>query len=251
MAIYVNDLLNYALKTVRLVTPFQPARPEYTTDALRLLNELLSTFNANNLLIPYQSDLEFTIEANVPIYRIAPTGTAPVDGIMVTSQPFIEVNYIDVYWNNIQYPIRILTDKNVLDTFRSTDITTIPDGARVHQLVAEDTNESATDIIFYSPPNQDYECKIRGKRMLLAAELQTDITGLPDYYFRYFRLWLAKEITALYPTNGWTDQQERDLRMAKNVIMGSSDQDLWVRNPGYLCKKDLYLYNTNLGVRIP
>lgn len=248
--ISVNNLITYALKTVRLQTPFQAPRPEYITDCLQLLNELLAEFNANNLMIPYQTDLSFNVEPNVATYRIAPTGAPPAGAIFVTSQPFIEVNYVDVFFNNIQYPIRIITDKNALDVFRATNITTIPESVRVHQLVAPDTNLPATDLIFFCPPNQEYLCTIRGKAKLLNVTLNTNITGLPDYYFRFLRLWVAREITTLYPTNGWTDELEMRLKKAQDVVRGSSDQDLWVRAPGYLTKKDLYYYNTYLGVRL-
>lgn len=246
MSISVNDLLMKALKTVRLFTPFQPVQPEMLTDALWLLNEEISTMNANGLMIPYQSNLSFPITVGKDSYVIGTSGIVDI----VTS-PFIEVNYIDVYWNNIQYPIRIVTDKNVLDVFRTTNIQTIPDSARVHLKVAEDTNQLVTEIIFFNPPNQTYDCKIRGKQLLLAASLQTDITGLPDYYLRYFRLHIAKHITQFYPNNGWSDQMETMYRDAENIVMQSVDQDLWVRSPGLLSSNDLYMYNTYLGVRRP
>lgn len=244
MAIYVNDLLINALKTVRLVTIFQQPRAEYLADALSLLHELISTLNASEVMIPYQKNLTFNLIANKREYRIAPTGI-----VDVVHEPFASVNYINIYWQGIQYPVSIITDLNELDIFKATNIDTIPDSARVHQVIAEDTNEPATDIIFFNAPDQVYECRIRGKALLTQPTLQTDITGLPDYYQRYFRLWIAKEINRYYPTNGLSAQDEQDLMLAENLVRSASDLDLWVRVPGYLSKRDPYLYNTRLGVR--
>lgn len=246
MPIYVNDLLINALKTVRLVTPFQPLRPEYLTDALYFLNEEISNMNANGLMIPYQSDLSFNIVEGKANYVIGPSGT--VDEV---AQPFIEVNYCDIFWNQLQYPVRIISDKDALDVFRSVNIEAIPDSVRVHLRIASDTNSLITELIFFNPPNQTYPVTIRGKQLLTYATLQTNITGLPDYYQKYFRLKIAKALTDFYPNNGWGQKQELDLQEAENIVLQSSDQDLWVRTPGLLCKKDIYLYNTYLGVRVP
>jgi hypothetical protein len=244
MAIYVNDLILNALKTVRLYTEFQPVQPKYVTDSLNLLNELISTLNQDDVSIPYQSNLTFFLEGGKSNYRIAPTGI-----VDVIHQPFSAVNYIDLYWNQIQYPIAIINDLNELNIFKNTNIQAIPSSARVHQVIAEDTNNRATDIIFTNPPDIDYECRIRGKALLVKAELETDITGLPEYYSRFFRLWIAREITQYYPTNGWTPELSQELMLAENFIRSSADLDLWVRTDNLLGKRDPYIFNTYLGVR--
>lgn len=243
MSIYVNDLILQSLKTVRLATLFQGPRPEYVTDALSLLREITSTFNASGIMIPYQTDLTFDLVADQKTYRIGVSGD-----VDVVHQPFVEVNYITIHWQGIQYPITIINDLNELSVFKATNIQTLPDAARVHQVIASDTNELVTEIIFFNAPSQVYECRIRGKATLVKPDLQDDITGLPDFYKRFLRLWVAKEISRYYPTNGLTAQDEQDLLAAENLIRATSDLDLWVRTPGYLTKRDPFLYNTRLGV---
>lgn len=245
VTMYMNDIVQNALKYIRVVTEFAPIAPFDETLGVKVLNEILTEMSATTAEIPYFYDYTFNVVASQKKYYIGQGSLADV------SRPyFTDVSFINILYVQLSYPVDIITDQEALSTITNTQITFLPPQARVYWENGSD-GVTYTVIDFLYAPDQTYQCKVRGKPTI-GQEVPTGaIVELPVYYYAWLKMETARRLIPYYGReDAWTDHEERMYQEALQKVRASIELDLEVAVSDALMPRDRLVYGSRLGVRI-
>lgn len=234
--LFVNGILDRALKTVRARTNSQNVNQNNMADALSVLNELLCEFNGTGQVLPFQIMQTFTLKAGKGVYTIG-----ELDGASDVTTPFADIDYIAVLLSGVRYPIEIQSDFAILGNAISLTNQGRPGWVRINR------SEYAVTLEFFAIPDQDYECEIWGKKQIYNVAMG-DYIQLPGWYARYLRLALARELNSFFKTASWDKNDEAHYQEARTFALASAKKD-WAVKTQPPFSTGLMISNYLLGVR--
>lgn len=75
MTTQVSDIIARSLRAIGAYSPGESISPEDATDALDMLNDMLDTWSNSTMMVPYVTEIIFTLSSNVYQYTIGQGGT--------------------------------------------------------------------------------------------------------------------------------------------------------------------------------
>jgi hypothetical protein len=236
--LYVNDLIDRTLKTVRAASSLQDTDQGDREDVLNLLNEILSEFNATGQLLPFQISQTFPIEAGKGKYVIG-----RLIGATFSTTPYAVVEYVDLIIDGIRFPVTIIDDFAVLGHGISLVNQARPGWVRITR------NADANILEFYQVPDQDYTCQIFGKKEIGNVAFQ-DTIDLPLWYARYLRLAIARETNDYFALQAWDEIKERKFEEARTAMLAAAQKDLAIQtDPPFKPGPGIRTYNLGVVTR--
>ena len=243
-SLYVNSIVQDALRLLRIATPFQRPTGDDESQAVLLINEILSEMNASESTIPFYYDIPFQTESGKKKYYFGEGSLADVQ-----TPYFVDVPYIVIDYNDVQFPVRIIKDMQALSTMRPNSLQVIPSEARFYK-ENDDAGNTYGIIDFYYAPDSVYNVTARVKPFIGQVTYTSTITILPQYYRTYLKLELACRLTDYYGLeNMWTQKLMQQHAEAKRLIMAAVEVDLSVNPDSSLLQNSNLWYGWNLGVQ--
>lgn len=184
---------------------FQLPTGEQITDGLQMLNALLSIKTANQRMIPYYNEYQFTSVVGqekyfIPNLILAETFTFNIGAL----------RYQTINQNRKQY----------FGTPRVDNIESLPFTWHVER------EKGGSSLYIYFLPNQDYPCIIWGKFSLADVTLDQDLSlSLDQFYIEYLRYALAEYICQENNVS-FTPQSEKKLNELEQNVFDISPLDL-------------------------
>lgn len=164
-AYYLSGILARGLQTVS---------GEQINDGLRLLNSFIAVKTANTRLIPYYSQYDFTLSANVEEYSIP---------------NLIQVETFVFYIGDVRYSTTQVPRRAYFGSGRIQNIASLPFSWHLERKL------NGANIYLYFLPESDYEATIWGKFRLANVALGQNLElTLDEYYIEYLRYGLAGQI---------------------------------------------------------
>lgn len=213
----------------RLINPGNPTQPLHGNDlsfGLRRLNDLLTSYAADGLMMTIASTQtvaltvgqEFVTAGPPPPVTIPPT--PPLYNINVGRMANWESAWLNLM--GVDYPLVFKTQDQWHSSFKYQPLSGLP------RFIIPFPDVQSVSFRLYPSPSQFFQFFIRGK-FQLPNYLSTDDTmlTLPGYYNRYFLFAVAKDL-ALFKgrTEAWTDKLEDELIKASKIIQANSEVDL-------------------------
>lgn len=233
----VNQLVLSSLTLIGEYSPGEPPQNGHIEEGIQALNFIITSFSKNEIYIPFITTVNFSTVADQQNYVFGNVGTVDVN-----CAPIAEAISCKIIYNNTEYPVQPITYLEPDYLTRANNVTTRPT-AFIWQRA---TNSNST-IIFYEIPDQVYQAFIRYKAYLPEITSgQMPHTYVPDYYLRYFRFKLGKELSFVYPTSRWTEEHEKELIKEEDEIKISNDIAMTI-NPSNILKAPYNRYGAFNG----
>ena len=242
--LYVNDIITDAFDFIRIGTEFTNLTGRDEERGLKLINELLSEFNADGGRLPFFTTISFPLVALKQRYLI---GLGPEADV---NEPYmIEVIFVNLLNAGLRYSVDIISDMQALSTTTEQITAFLPGWVRVFK-ENDDLGNTYTVLQFLHAPDQDYTCEVRGKPKVLDVGLTDDLTYFPKYYHTYIKLELARRLIPYYGReDAWTTMTERMYQESIDTIRASVKHELEVVPGDALLYREGYLFGSTLGVR--
>lgn len=235
--ITVNDLIIRAFSTIGIYAPYKIVDGQDTLTALYHLNELLDYYQFNGLYIPFFSEIFFTMTVGKDEYVISQQV-----GADVTNNPIIELNYVNISYIDVLYPVDILSYDQVDRNVRNPEVYARPDKVILQR------NVDTSKVIFYQKPDFPYECRLRCKTYLSNVALQDHLTEIPGYYHRFLRYALARELKDIYKSENWDQVEEAKYQTILKEIKDAADFPLSTdKNPTFGTRNSVQ--DPRIGIR--
>lgn len=183
----------------------------YIARAIKLLNVKLDYYSRSSLYIPYASAIDFSLTSNKGSYTFSKTIPADIDSPM-----FATIETCILRYQNTEYPVRIIDQKQIDYHYRSTNQTGRP------ELVVFNPHNQYSELTFYPKPNIAYNATIRVKNILSAVSENDSLTFVPPYYQYFMFLDLAKLLSSMHISGEWTPELEAELTMVKSAITSAN-----------------------------
>lgn len=156
-------------------------------EGLDRLNLKIQNLYSRGINIPFYSEVNFNLVPLQSDYVIS-----ELIGADVTAPPFIELNFVNIYYGNVWLPIEIVPVSNYYNLPRVQQSSSLP--AKV-TIVYQ--NEECI-LKFYYPPTNNYPCKAIGKSGNPTLALTDSIKVMPKTFQRFLEFALAIELNAVY-----------------------------------------------------
>lgn len=234
--ITVNDLIIRAFSTIGIYAPYKIVDGTDKLTALYHLNELLDYYQFSGLYIPFYSEFFFPMTVGKDEYVISNQV-----GADVAHNPIIELNFVNIRYLDVLYPVSILSYDEIDRNVRNPEILSRPRNIVLQKGV--DTSK----VIFYNKPDFPYECRIRAKTFLSDVQLQDHLTEIPGYYHRFLRYALARELKDIYKSENWGEAEEQKYQTILTEIKNAADFPLSTdKNPVFGTAN--VVYDSRIGV---
>ena len=195
----------------------KPAEHE-VNEALELLNDLLASYSANSLLIPYRRKLVFTLTQGKAVYTFSREA-----GADVVSDRIATLSEVSIVRHNVTYPVSLVDSDVFYSSTRYLLTQSIP-----QYVLLQNTAETST-LEFFPIPDSADTCWIIGKFILDGLELDDRLDEVPPYYNRFLRYALARELCNIYETGNWDQNKESTYRQLESTVISSNDIDISVK----------------------
>lgn len=221
--ITVNDLIISAFSTIGIYSPYKVLGGDDTLTGLYHLNELLDYFQSSGIYIPFFSEIFFNMTVGKGEYIISNNVSADI-----THNPIIELSYVNIFYNDVSYPVSIVSYDQLDDNVRNTQI-----NARPNQVILQKGIDTSK-VIFWPLPDLVYDCRLRGKAYFSDVQLQDHMSEVPGYYHIFLRYALARQLIGIYKSNNWSADQEKEYQQMLSKIETSADFSLSIdKNPTF------------------
>jgi len=189
-------------------------------EALIILNEFLDYLASDPSGIAFYNTLQFPVVSGQQSYVFAPSGGD------VVSNRIVELKFVVLISSGTRYPVHIVQDSEYYE-----QIYYQTSGARPYACFLQNGIDSST-LNFIYKPDTSYTGEVKAKFVLNHLTLNTDISNVPEYYIRYLKYALAKELAIEYLPANWTEAHETELKKIASSIKNISDIDYTLRtNP--------------------
>lgn len=224
----VNDIINNAFYLLGEVTPDTIPTASMINRGLFVLNTMLDSFSGEGVFIPSIKEIIVTLNPNQATYVISNIVPADFDFNRI-----VELDFVIIEQQNIDYPIRIVDRAVVLNNIRYPTLVGMPDKVYLDRL------ELQSNLTFYPTPSLAFTCKIRAKFMLDSLSLFDVITEVPPYFFQFLIYGVARQLSAYYPSSSWKTSsfafsvQEEEYQTMLQRLKGSAEVNLLI-DPDYI-----------------
>jgi|SRR5882672_3829026 len=212
----------------QLINPSSPTVPLMGNDMLKgiqFLNELLRSYAGNGLMITVSKEVEHDIfpVVNAPYFlTIGDSDYVPTPDI--SSGRLVDLENAWIILDNVSYPLIIETRNDFFASYKFSPLAGLPR----YIIVYPQTN--LTTVQVYPGPSQFFELHMYGKFELPSVVQSDTLTELPQYYIRYLRFALARDL-AFYKgrSEAWTEKLQSMYKQAEDDMKSTSSFNLQVQ----------------------
>jgi hypothetical protein len=206
----VNELITMALYQANVFAVGEDIDSYAQQTGLEILNQLIDSFSAAGVYIPFSTQIDFNMVINQDIYTISDITDSDINRDRLS-----EITYASFLLSGqMPTPIRVIDDASYFNDLRLNSMATMP------AYVFLDNNPLESRIIFYPKPDQAYPITLITKSFLNKLGLFNIITQVPISFHRFFRMHLVREFVDFYPSVKWTQKMEDDYKDARSLIIG-------------------------------
>lgn len=207
----------------RLINPSNPTVPLHGNDfsfGLRRLNNLLTSYASDGLMMTISSVQTINLAVNQQEITVGPAAFVPTPNIPIGRMANWESAWLQL--QGVDYPLVFQTRDQWDSSFKYEPLDGLP------RFIIPFPGVQIVTFRIYPAPSQVFQFNIRGK-FQLPAYVSTDdtILTLPGYYERYFLFAVAKDL-AMFKGRmaAWTPMLEQELVKAEKNIQANSEVDL-------------------------
>ena len=219
MAQTVKGFVRDSYQIVSASSPTVPLHGDDMSKGVQFLNELLTAYSANGLMITIAKEITFTL----PIGQEEVTFAAPdfIPTPDVTSGRLANLQNAWLSLDNVTYPLIIENRNTFFASYKYDPQLGLP------RFVIVVNEVDVTRVRFYPAASQVYTVHMYGKFQLPVLTENDTMSILPSYYTRYLRLALAKDL-AIYKgrIDAWTPRLEEMLVAATQDMQAVSSVNL-------------------------
>lgn len=184
----VSDLIRQAYFTAHVTREGQEAAGFRAVQGLQFLNEILDDWGSSEIFIPYTTQVQVNLEANVYKYQSTPVIIEITEAQLVVS-------------NNVQYAIYIANEFDFSRMNFDFPLTQRPQQVYLGREQAFDADGNlCSNLYFYPKPSQAYTVRLMTRNTLANVTLQQSLISLPPRTYKLLRYQLANDIQAVYGT---------------------------------------------------
>lgn len=215
----VKGFVQDCYQIVSASSPTVPLKGDDMSKGIQFMNELLTAYSANGLMITVAKEVTFTL----PIGQEEVTFAAP-DFIPSPDVPSGRLANLQNAWlllDNVTYPLIIENRNTFFGSYKFDPQLGLP------RFVVVINEVDVTRVRFYPAASQVYTAKVYGKFQLPPLGENDTMSILPTYYIRYLRLAVAKDIS-IYKgrIEAWTQKLEDMLVAATQDMQAASSVNL-------------------------
>lgn len=215
----VKAFVNDSYQLVSANSPTVPLQGNDMSKGVQFLNELLQAYSATGLMLTIAKHISFTLPIGVQEITFGSPSQIPVPD--VTQGRLANCQNAWLLLEGVTYPL-ILENRNVFyQSYKFDPQVGLPRFAII-------TNETdLTRMRFYPAASQVYEVNLYGKFQLPILTENDDMSSLPEYYKRFFRIALSKDL-ALYKgrSQAWSALLQQEYMDAKKDMESVSSINL-------------------------
>jgi len=193
------------------------------SSGLEILNEILDSFSADSIYVPYLTDLNFVMVPGQDTYSISDIVPADVNADRIIDLQF--ANYVVQPDNSepIVYPLQIINKATYYNVVRLQNLRARPGFIFL--------NKQATEsfVVLYPAPDQPYPCLLKAKVMINSLTATQDLTELPPFYYGFLKYALAREFRSYYPSGNWNDTAEEKYQDYISTLKNANETDVTIR----------------------
>lgn len=210
----VRDIIDQALSLIGVYSIGQTTSNEDTALGLTTLQDLITSFNQDSLLIPFETEDTHTLTASQSSYTIGTTGSPDISAARPDS-----ITDAFVRSGDTDYKLRIISGKDYRKiSLKST--ASIPE-----YLYYNPTIGNGTIYLYPAPSSNDVLHITSIKTFTEPTNLTNDITtvlGIPRDYANALKFILAEELMIHYGSNNDRISQKAALykRRLRNINFG-------------------------------
>lgn len=219
----VREFITQSYRVISANSPTQTLHGDDFSLGLSILNQLLSAYSANGLLLTIAKTEQVTVNAGQAEIVCGPNSIVPAPDI--ATGRLAQLQYAWLLRDNVEYPLNETPKAEYLNSYKFQPLQGLP---RLIMVFAE---TQVTRLRLYPAPDQQYELFIRGKFSLPKLSANDNLDGLPDYFYRFLMLAVPRDIA---PFKGrmqaWTPDLEARYLEAKLDMEAASEVNLSI-NP--------------------
>lgn len=190
-----------------------------TSKAVQFLNELLLHYSANGLNLTIAQHVTYNLSIGQSEVTFAEPDYTPVADVTVGRLANMQNAWLLL--ENVTYPLIIENRNTFFASYKFDPQIGLPRFVIV-------TNETdLTRLRLYPGASQPYQLNVYAKFQMESLTENSDMSSLPAYYNRFFKLALARDLS-LYKgrAQAWTDRLEAQYREALQDIQAVSSVNL-------------------------
>jgi hypothetical protein len=218
---------NFVTDAYQIVSANSPTVPLHGNDmskGIQFLNELLKAYSATGLLLTVAKQVDTTLTVGQKEITFGDTTTVPTPTL--TSGRLANIDNAWLTLDGVTYPLTQLDRSVFYGSYKYYPQIGLP----LFSIITNETNLTRMEI--YPGASQAYVLSIYGKFELGLLTENSDMSSLPDYYLRFFKLALARDLS-MYKgrTEAWTEKLERYYVEAKQTMEAVSTVNLIIDSP--------------------
>jgi hypothetical protein len=225
----VKDFVSDSYQLISANSPTVPLQGNDNLKAIQFLNELLQDYSSSGLLLTIAKQVDFTVAIGQSEITFGSSDFLPTPD--VTSGRLANLQNAWLTLDGVTYPL-IDESRNVfLGSYKYDPQLGLPRFC----IIYNETN--LTRMRIYPGPSQVYDLHVYGKFELPLLTQNSTMAGLPNYYLRYLKFGLARDL-AFYKgrANAWDQKLQGIYEEAKQNMTTASSVNLAINsaNESYL-----------------
>lgn len=215
----VKEFITDSYQLISASSPTVPLHGNDTSKALQFMNELLYHYSANGLLTTIAKEVVFTLPIAQEIITFGSPTYVPTPD--VTQGRLSNLQNAWLVLENVTYPLIQENRNTFYNSYKFDPQLGLP------RFVIIQNNTDLTSMRFYPAASQVYEVHVYGKFQLPDLTINGDMSEVPTYYLRFFKLALARDL-ANYKGRAaaWNKKLENDYTEALQSMMAVSSVNL-------------------------
>lgn len=232
----VNDLINNAFSLIGELGDEESLSGTDFERGYDLLNLLIDQFSGDAYYITITKAVEFTLVPDQQDYVFSNVAGITAD---VTSNRIVQLEYCNITYDQITWPVRLITRTQLYDNYYNNVVDTRP------SYVLQQNEVEYTTLSFFNKPDQPYVCKVRGQFYLDKFEKNQPIRNVPLSLQRFFLYALGRELLQYYPSGNWNEMTEAEYQRMSRDLVNRNDIDMTVRPSVILRNRYINYYGLN------
>jgi hypothetical protein len=221
MAQTVKDFLSDAYQLISPGSPTVPLVGNDQSKGLQFLNELLSSYSGTGLMTTIAQEVIYELTIGQEFVTFADPTILPSANVTTGRLSNMQDSWLLL--DGVTYPL-ISENRNVFNESYKYDP---QQGLPRYSIIVNNVNYTTMRI--YPAPSEQFELHVFGKFELLSLGINDTMATLPNYYIRYLRYALAKDLSRYKArTAAWTVDLEADLKTAKEDMQSVSPINLTI-----------------------
>lgn len=219
MAQSVKAFVSDSYQLVSASSPTVPIKNGYISKGIQLLNELLQYYSAAGLLTPIARHITFSLPIAQQEITFGAADVIPTPDVTIGRLSNLQNAWLEL--DGVTYPL-IDESRNVFFASYKFD----PQVGLPRFIII--TNEvDITRMRFYPAASQVYTVNVYGKFQLPLLGENDSMGILPQYYIRFFRFAVAKDLSFYTGrTEAWNQRLEDEYMDAKKEMEAASSVNL-------------------------